>query len=49
MSVIAHDAGISREGPYKALSETGDPKLSTLLGVFRALGLKLTAKPVAAE
>lgn len=49
MSAIADEAGVTREGLYKALSESGDPKLSTLLGVFRALGLQLTAKPMAAE
>lgn len=42
---IAKEAGVSREALYKAFGETGDPKLSTLLGVFRALGLKLSAKP----
>jgi probable addiction module antidote protein len=46
---IAREAGVTREGLYKALSESGDPRLSTLLGVFRALGLKLSAKPIAAE
>lgn len=49
MSSIAKEAGVSREALYKAFGEAGDPKLSTLLGVFRALGLKLSAKPVAAE
>ena len=47
MSSIARDAGVTREALYKALSETGDPKLSTLLGVLKALGVKLTAGPVA--
>lgn len=46
---IAREAGVTREALYKAFSESGDPRLSTLLGVFRALGLKLSAKPVAAE
>lgn len=49
MSGIAKDAGVTREALYKALSETGDPKLSTLLGVMKALGVQLTAKPAAAE
>ena len=34
------------EALYKALSEKGDPRLSTLLGVTRALGLQLSARPV---
>ncbi len=46
MSNIAEKAGVKRETLYKALSMTGDPKLSTLLGVFRALGLKLTLEVI---
>jgi probable addiction module antidote protein len=45
MTSIAKEAGVTREALYKALSEEGDPKLSTLLGVAKALGLKLTAEP----
>ncbi len=46
MTEIAREAGVTREALYKALSERGDPKLSTLLGVARALGVKLTATPL---
>jgi probable addiction module antidote protein len=49
MSSIAKDAGVTREALYKALSESGDPRLSTLLGVLRALGVQLTARQAAAE
>ena len=42
MTAIAKDAGVTREALYKALSERGDPRLSTLLGVAKALGVKLT-------
>lgn len=42
MSQIAKDAGVTREALYKALSTEGDPKLSTLLGVVKALGVNLT-------
>ena len=45
MTQIAKDAGVAREALYRALSETGDPKLSTLLGVVSALGLKLQVAP----
>lgn len=45
MSAIARDAGVTREALYKALSENGDPRLSTLTGVMKALGLKLQAAP----
>ncbi|MBA3446731.1 MAG: putative addiction module antidote protein [Pseudaminobacter sp.] len=44
MSSIAKEAGVTREALYKALSADGDPKLSTFLGVMKALGVKLTAK-----
>lgn len=49
MSSVAGEAGVTREALYKALSESGDPRLSTLLDVLRALGIKLSAKPVAAN
>jgi len=47
MTQIAREAGVTREALYKALSNEGDPKLSTLLGVVRALGVRLTASPAA--
>ena len=45
MSQIAADAGLSREALYHALSSEGDPRLSTLTGVMRALGLRLSVEP----
>lgn len=42
MSVIAREAGVTREALYKSLSDRGDPKLSTLIGVMKALGLPFT-------
>ncbi|WP_370677109.1 addiction module antidote protein [Pleomorphomonas sp. PLEO] len=42
MSAIAREAGVTREALYKSLSDRGDPKLSTLLGVMKALGLRFT-------
>jgi probable addiction module antidote protein len=45
MAEVAKAAGVTREGLYKSLGENGDPKLSTLLGVMRALGVKLSATP----
>jgi probable addiction module antidote protein len=49
MTDVARGAGVTREALYKALSEEGDPRLTTLLGVVRALGVKLSAQiePVA--
>jgi len=40
---------VTREALYKALSNDGDPKLSTLLGVAKAPGVRLSATPVAVE
>jgi DNA-binding phage protein len=34
-----------RQGLYKALPGEGNPALSTLLEVLRALGMKLRAEP----
>ena len=46
---IAKAAGIQRESLYRALSPRGNPRLSTLLAVTRALGFSLTiANPSAA-
>ena len=44
MTEVAREAGVTREALYKALSESGDPRLTTLLGVARALGVTLTAR-----
>lgn len=41
MTQVAKDAGITREALYKALSAEGDPKLSTLFGVMKALDIEL--------
>jgi probable addiction module antidote protein len=44
MSQLAKDAGVTREALYKALTADGDPKLSTFVGVLKALGMRLSAK-----
>jgi probable addiction module antidote protein len=44
MSEVAREAGVTREALYKALSGNGDPRLTTLLEVARALGVTLTAR-----
>ena len=41
---IAKAAGIERESLYRALSARGNPRLSTLVAVTRAIGLKLTVE-----
>ena len=45
ISQIARDAGVTRAGLYKALSTDGDPRLTTLLGVFKSLGLVVSVHP----
>jgi DNA-binding phage protein len=35
---------VTREVLYKALTAEGDPKLSTFIGVLKALGMRLTAR-----
>jgi probable addiction module antidote protein len=41
MKTVAEQSGRSRPALYRALSEDGDPQLSTLLSVLNALGYKL--------
>ncbi len=41
---VAKAAGIERESLYRALSARGNPRLSTLAAVTRAVGLKLTVE-----
>jgi len=46
MSEVAEIAGVKREALYRALSEAGNPQLSTLFGVLKALGLRMHLEPV---
>src|SRR5438132_930395 len=48
MSEIAKSAGLNRESLYKALGDDGNPEFSTVMRVLRAMGLTLSAHPVAA-
>jgi probable addiction module antidote protein len=41
---VAKAAGIERESLYRALSAHGNPRLSTLVAVTKAMGLKLTVE-----
>jgi probable addiction module antidote protein len=43
MAQVAKDAGLSRESLYRALSANGNPSLSTVLKVAKALGIRLHA------
>jgi probable addiction module antidote protein len=44
MTQVAKAAGVSRESLYRSLSETGNPRLTTLNAVLHASGLKLTVQ-----
>jgi probable addiction module antidote protein len=41
---VAKAAGVERESLYRALSARGNPRLSTLMAVAKAVGLKLTVE-----
>jgi probable addiction module antidote protein len=45
MTEVARGAGVTREALYRTLSQDGDPRLTTLLGVVRALGFTLAIRP----
>ena len=44
MSLVAKEAGLSRESLYRALSADGNPSFATVLKVARALGVRLYAQ-----
>jgi probable addiction module antidote protein len=46
MSQLARDAGMSREGLYKAMSPDGNPSYATVAKVAHALGFKLSLRPL---
>lgn len=48
LAKVAKAAGIERESLYRALSPKGNPRFSTLIGVMKAVGLKLTVEPAPA-
>jgi probable addiction module antidote protein len=41
---VAKAAGVERESLYRALSSRGNPRLSTLVAITRAVGLRLTVE-----
>lgn len=45
MTALAREVGMSRVGLNKALSGEGNPTLSTVLKVAKALGLKVSIQP----
>jgi probable addiction module antidote protein len=49
MTQISRDTGLGRESLYKALSVEGNPEFTTILKVFRALGLRLQVTTIENE
>jgi probable addiction module antidote protein len=45
MARVAESAGIARESIYRMLTVKGNPTYSSLLGILRAVGLKLAIEP----
>lgn len=45
MASVAEEAGVNRESLYRALGKNGNPRLSTLVSVLNALGMRLEAHP----
>ena len=45
MTALAREVGMSRVGLNKALSGDGNPTLSTVMKVAKALGLKVSIQP----
>lgn len=41
VSAVANEAGLSRETLYRTLSEDGNPRFSSLVGVLKAVGLRI--------
>jgi probable addiction module antidote protein len=44
LTKLAEDAGMSRKGLQKALSEGGNPEFASVNAILHAMGYKLTAK-----
>ena len=44
-SVVARQAHIQRESLYKALSNRGNPRLTTLQGILKSVGLRMAVLP----
>lgn len=49
MSEVARAAGVTREGLYKTLGETGNPEFATILKVIGALRIRLSAHAIDAK
>jgi probable addiction module antidote protein len=49
MSHLSRTTGLTRESLYKALSKDGNPRLSSLDAILRAMGLQLNIQPLSPD
>lgn len=49
MSEVAKAAGVTREGLYKTLGESGNPEFATIMRVIGAMGIRLSAQAANAK
>jgi probable addiction module antidote protein len=47
MAALARDVGVTREGLYRSISESGNPSFSTVFRLIRALGLEVKVSAAA--
>ena len=45
VSAVARQADIQRESLYKVLSNRGNPRLTTLQGILKSVGLRIAVTP----
>jgi probable addiction module antidote protein len=45
LSRLSKKSGITRQAVYRALSKSGNPRLSTLHGILKAAGLRMVFEP----
>lgn len=45
ISALSEESGVTRQGLYLALSESGNPRFSTITQLLNALGLQLAITP----
>ena len=49
MGKVAKEVGVGRESLYKSLDASGNPSFRTMLGVSRALGLRIVFEPISQQ
>lgn len=46
LTKVAKEAGMTRQGLRKALSENGNPEMTTFINIIKVLGMRLTVAQV---